>query len=80
MAVKKKKIENSYKKEVSRETRSDAKSPQQANWASTCQLQILTLNPYFVEEEKESVNGEFLESEIIDEEFERECVEDVDSS
>jgi hypothetical protein len=75
-----KKIENSYKKEVSRETRSDAKGAQQANWERTCQPQILTLNPYFVEEEKESVDGEFQESEIFDEEFERECVEDVDPS
>jgi hypothetical protein len=29
-----------------------------------------------VEEEKESVDGDFQESEIIDEEFEHECVED----
>jgi hypothetical protein len=77
--VKKKKT-NSYKKEVSRETQSDAKSPRQANWAHTCQPQILTPNPYFVDEEKESVDGEFQESKIIDEEFERKCVEDVDPS
>jgi hypothetical protein len=31
-----------------------------------------------VEEEKESVDGEFQESEIIDEELEHECVEDED--
>jgi hypothetical protein len=55
----KKKIENSYKKEVSQETRSDAKSPRQANWARTCQPQILTPNPYFMVEEKDSVDGDF---------------------
>jgi hypothetical protein len=33
-----------------------------------------------VDEEKESVDGEFQESEIFDEEFERECVENVDPS
>jgi hypothetical protein len=33
-----------------------------------------------VVEEKESVDGEFQESEIFNEEFERECVEDVDPS
>jgi hypothetical protein len=79
MAVKKK-IENSYKKEVSWETWSDAKSQRQAHWARTCQPQILTPNPYFVDEEKESMDGEFQESKVIDEEFERECVEDVDPS
>ena len=76
----KKKIENSYKNEVFRETQSDAKSPRQANQACTCQPQILTPNPYFVEEEKEFVDREFQESKIIDEEFERKCVEDVDPS
>jgi hypothetical protein len=75
-----KKIENSYKKEVSQETWNDAKSPRQANWVRTCQPQILTPNPYFMEEEKECVDGEFQESEIIDEELERACVEDVDPS
>jgi hypothetical protein len=60
-----KNIENSYKKEVSRETRSDAKSPQQANWARTDQPQILTPNPYFVEEENEYVDEELQESEIF---------------
>jgi hypothetical protein len=54
------------------------KSPQQVNWACTCQPQIYTLNPYSVEEKKESVDGEFQESKIIDEEFEHECVEDED--
>jgi hypothetical protein len=48
--------------------------------ARTCQPQIFTPNPYFVEEEKEYVDEEFLESKIFDEEFERECVEDVDPS
>jgi hypothetical protein len=56
------------------------KGPRQANWACTCQPQILTPNLYFVDEEKESVDGEFQESEIFDEEFERECVENVDPS
>jgi hypothetical protein len=67
-----KKHENFDKKKVFRETRSDARSPQQANWAHTYQPQIHTLNPYYVEEEKESVDGEFQESEIIDEEFKHE--------
>jgi hypothetical protein len=75
-----KKIENSYKKEVSRETRIDAQSPRQANGARTCQPQILTPNPYFVEKETKYVDGEFQESEIIDDEFERECVKDEDPS
>jgi hypothetical protein len=74
------KIENSYNKEVSQETRSDANGPRQANWARICQPQILTPNPYFVEEEKESVDGEFQESKIFDEEFECKCVEDLDPS
>jgi hypothetical protein len=67
-----KKIENFDKKKVLRETRSDAKSPQQANWAYTCQPQIHTPNPYSVEEEKKSVDGEFQESKIIDKEFKHE--------
>jgi hypothetical protein len=75
-----KKIENSYKKEVSRETWSDAMSPQQANWAHTCQPQIYILNPYSMEEEKESVDEEFQEFEATNEEFEHECVEDKDTS
>jgi hypothetical protein len=78
--VMKKKLENSYKKEVSRETWSDAKSPRQGNWVRTCQPQIYTPNPYSVEEENESVDGEFQEFEVTDEEFERECVEDVKPS
>jgi hypothetical protein len=36
------------------------------------------LNPYSVEEEKESVDGEFQESKFIDEEFEHKGVEDED--
>jgi hypothetical protein len=75
-----KKIANSYKKEVSRKSRSDAKSPQQANWAPTDQPQILTPNPYFVEEENEYVDEELQESEIFGKEFEHECVEDVKPS
>jgi hypothetical protein len=82
-----KKIENSYKKEVSQETWSDARSPQQANWAHTCQPQIYTPNPYSLEEEKESVDeekesvdGEFQEFEVTNEEFKHECVEDEDTS
>jgi hypothetical protein len=74
---------DSYKigdKKVFRETRSDARSPQQANWAHTYQPQIYTPNPYSVEEEKESVDGEFQEFEVTDEEFEHECVEDEDTS
>jgi hypothetical protein len=62
--------ENSYKKEVFKETWSEVKSPRQANWAPTCQLQIHKPNPYFVEEEIESVDREFQESEFIDEKFE----------
>jgi hypothetical protein len=75
-----KEIEHSYKKKVSRKTRSDAKSPRQANWARTCQPQIYTPNPYSVEEEKESVDGEFQGFEVTNEEFEHECVEDEDTS
>jgi hypothetical protein len=75
-----KKYENFDKKKVFRETRSDVRSPQQANWAHTCQPQIYTPNPYSVEEEKEFVDGEFQEFEVTDEEFEHECVEDEDTS
>jgi hypothetical protein len=75
-----KEIEHSYKKKVSRKTQSDAKSPQQANWVRTCQSQIYTPNPYSVEEEKESVDGEFQGFEVTNEEFEHECVEDEDTS
>jgi hypothetical protein len=46
----------------------------------TCQSQIYTPNPYSVEEEKESVDGEFQEFEVANEEFEHECVEDEDTS
>ena len=75
-----KKYENFDKKKVFWETRSDARSPQQDNWAHTYQSQIHTPNPYYVEKEKESVDGEFQESEIIDKEFEHECVEEEDTS
>ena len=75
-----KKYENFNKKKVFQETRSDGRSPQQANWAHTCQPQIYTPNPYYVDEEKESVDGEFQESEIINEEVEHECVEEEDTS
>jgi hypothetical protein len=44
------------------------------NWTPTCQTQIHKPNPYSVEEEKESVDGEFQESEFIDEEFRHEDV------
>ena len=37
-----------------------------------------TTNPYFVEEEKEYVDGEFQESEFVDKEFEHWGVEDED--
>jgi hypothetical protein len=67
-------------KKVFREIRCDAKSPRQVNWAPIFQLQIHTLNPYSVDEEKEYVDGKFQEFEIIDEEFESECVEDEDPS
>ena len=56
------------------------KSPRQANWTPTCQLQIHKPNPYSVEEEEESVDGEFQESDFIEEEFEHEGVEDEDPS
>jgi hypothetical protein len=75
-----KKIENSYKKVVFRETWSEAKSPRQANWTPTCQPQIHKPNSYSMEEEKEYVDGEFQESEFIDEEFEHEGIEDEDPS
>jgi hypothetical protein len=75
-----KKYENFDKKKVFQETRSDVRSPQQANWAHTCQPQIYTPNPYSVEEEKEFVDGEFQEFEVTDEECKHECVEDEDTS
>ena len=75
-----KKIERSYKKETSRETWSEAKSPRQVNWNPTCQLQIHKPNPYSVEEEEESMDGEFQESNFIEEEFRHEGVEDEDPS
>jgi hypothetical protein len=75
-----KKIENFYKKEVFRETWSEAKSPQQANWTPTCQPQVHKPNPYSVEEEEESMDGMFQESNFIDEKFEHEGVEDEDPS
>jgi hypothetical protein len=79
MAVTKKK-ENSYKTNVFRETWSEVKSPRQANWAHTCQLQIHKPNPYSVEEEIESVDREFQESKFIGEEFEHECIKEEDPS
>jgi hypothetical protein len=75
-----KKIENSYKKEVIRETWSEAKSPRQANRPPTCQPQIHKPNLYSVDKEKESMDGEFQESKVIDEEFEHEGIEDIDPS
>jgi hypothetical protein len=75
-----KKIERLYKKEAFRETWSKAKSPRQVNWTPTCQQQIYKSNPYSVEEEEESVDGEFQESNFIEEEFEHEGVEDEDPS
>jgi hypothetical protein len=74
------KYESFDKKKVFRETRSEARCLQQTNWAHTCQPQIHIPNPYYVEEEKEYVDGELQESEINDEEFEHECVEDEDTS
>ena len=71
-----KKIKNSNKKEVFTETWNEAKSPRQT---PTCQPQIHKPNPYFVEEE-ESVDGEFQESNFIDEQFEHKGVEDEDPS
>jgi hypothetical protein len=68
-----KKIENSYKKEAFKETWSEAKRPRQVNWTLACQPQIHKPNPY-------SVDGEFQESNFIDEEFEHEVVEDEDMS
>jgi hypothetical protein len=67
-----KKIEKLYKKEAFKETWSEAKSPRQINWTSTCQPQIRKLNPYKVEEEEEFVDGEFQESDFVDEEFKHE--------
>ena len=64
-----KKTKNSYKKKVFKETWSEANSPRQTNWTLTCQPQIHKLNPYSVEKENEYVDGEFQESEFIDEEF-----------
>ena len=51
-----KKIERLYKKEVFRETWSEAKSSRQVNGALTCQPQIHKPNPYSVDEEEESVD------------------------
>ena len=75
-----KKMKKSNKKKVFRETWSEMNSPRQANWTPTCQPQIHKPNLYSVEEEKESVDGEFQESEFIDEEFEHEGIEDEDPS
>jgi hypothetical protein len=54
-----KKIEKLYKKEAFREAWSEAKSPRQINWTSTCQPQIHKPNPYSVEEEEEFGDEEF---------------------
>jgi hypothetical protein len=71
-----KKIKKSYKKWAFRETLSEAKSPRQVNWTSTCPT-----NPYSMEEEEEeSVDGECQESDFVDKEFEHEGVEDEDPS
>jgi hypothetical protein len=75
-----KKIERSYKKEAFREAWSEAKSSRQVNWAPTCQPQIHKPNPYSVEEEEESVDGEFQESDFLEEEFKHKGVEDEDPS
>jgi hypothetical protein len=75
-----KKIKNSNKIEVFRETWSEEKIPRQANWTPTCQTQIHKPNPYSIEEEKESVDGEFQKSKLIDEEFRHEDVEDPSQS
>jgi hypothetical protein len=70
-----KKIEKSYKKEVFRETWIEAKSPRRANLTLTRQPQFHLPNLY-VEEQGEHVDAEFQESEILNEEFEYEDVED----
>ena len=75
-----KKIENSYKKKAFRETWSAAKSPRQANWTPTSQPKIHKPNLYSVEKEREYVDGEFQESEFIDDKFKHEGVEDEDPS
>jgi hypothetical protein len=75
-----KKTEKSYKKEVFRETWSEAKSPRQVNWTPTYRPQIHKSNSYYVEEEEEFVDEEFQESDFIDEEFEPKCVENEDLS
>ena len=63
-----------------KETWSEAKSLRQVNWAPTCQPQIHKPNLYSVEEEEESVGGEFQESDFIEEEFKYKGVEDEDPS
>ena len=72
------KIERSYKKKAFRKIWSEAKSSRQVNWAPTCQSQIYKLNSYSVEEEKESVDGKFQESDFIEKEFKHKVVEDED--
>jgi hypothetical protein len=69
-----KKIEKSYKKEVFRETWIEAKSPQQANLTLSHQPQFHLPNLYV--EQGEHVDAEFQESEILNEEFEHEDIED----
>jgi hypothetical protein len=75
-----KKIERLYKKEAFREAWSEAKSSRHVNWAPTCQPQIHKPNPYSMEEEEESVDGEFQESDFLEEEFKHKGVEDEDPS
>jgi hypothetical protein len=75
-----KKTKKSYKKEVFRETWSEAKSPRQVNWTLTCRLQIHNPNPYYVKEEEEFVDEECQESNFVDEEFEPKGIEDEDLS
>jgi hypothetical protein len=75
-----KKTEKSYKKEVFRETWSEAKSPRQVNWTPTCRPQIHKPNPYYVEEGEEFVDEECQESDFVDEEFKPKGIADEDLS
>jgi hypothetical protein len=70
------KIENSYKKEAFRETWIKAESSRRANLTLTRQPQFHLPNLY-VEEQGELVDEEFQKSEIFNEEFEHENVEDL---
>jgi hypothetical protein len=71
-----KKIEKSYEKEVLREIWIEAAIPQQT-FIRQPQLHLPNLN---VEREGEPVDEEFQKSEILNEEFEHEGVEDEDPS